>query len=106
MEALLSTDPDPDHVTHAHAGEGPAPEAVSDHSPTPSIDSDKENNVEMVNLLRHPTSPGKPNGPHSQKQPPVHTFVEVAEDEDEEEEQRVEEQLMKDRQESSARVYF
>ena len=58
IESLLSTNPDPDHVTHAHAGEGPTTGADADNSPTPSIDSDKENNIEMVNLLHHPNTPG------------------------------------------------
>ena len=57
IESLLSTNPDPDHVTHAHAGEGPTAGADAEDSPTPSIDSDKENNVEMVNLLHHPNTP-------------------------------------------------
>ena len=58
IESLLSTNPDPDHVTHAHAREGPATGADADNSSTPSIDSDKENNIEMVNLLHHPNTPG------------------------------------------------
>ena len=58
IETLLSTNPDPDYVTHAHAGAPPADGAEEGTSPSPSIDSDKENDVEMVNLL-HPHSPGQ-----------------------------------------------
>ena len=65
---LLSTNPDPDHVTHAHAGERPVEGAEAGNSPTPSIDSDKENSLEMVNLL-HPNTPGKTStSPHPLKQ--------------------------------------
>ena len=65
---LLSTNPDPDHVTHAHAGERPVEGAEVGNSPTPSIDSDKENSLEMVNLL-HPNTPGKTStSPHALKQ--------------------------------------
>ena len=37
--------------------------ADEDNSPSPSIDSDKENNLEMVNLL-HPNTPSKASSPH------------------------------------------
>ena len=50
-------------MTHAHAGERPVEGAVEDNSPSPSIDSDKENNLEMVNLL-HPNTPSKASSPH------------------------------------------
>ncbi len=65
IASLLSTNPDPDHVTHAHAGERPVEGADEDNSPSPSpsIDSDKENNLEMVNLL-HPNTPSKASSPH------------------------------------------
>lgn len=91
IESLLSTNPDPDHVTHAHAGEGPSAGAVADHSPTPSIDSDKENNVEMVNLLHHPNTPGGVATPSSRgaKQQPDDTFVDVAGEDDQQAEQQV-----------------
>ena len=89
IESLLSTNPDPDHVTHAHAGEGPLPRAAADHSPTPSIDSDKENNVEMVNLLPHPNTPGgAADTPLALKQQRDDTFVDVVEEEDQQAEQQ------------------
>ena len=89
IESLLSTNPDPDHVTHAHAGEGPLPGAAADHSPAPSIDSDKENNVEMVNLLPHPNTPGgAADTPLGLKQQGDDTFVDVAEEEDQQTEQQ------------------
>lgn len=83
IESLLSTNPDPDHVTHAHAGEAPLPGAAADHSPAPSIDSDKENNVEMVNLLPHPNTPGgAADTPLGLKQQPDDTFVEIVDEKD------------------------
>ena len=86
IESLLSTNPDPDHVTLAHAGEGPASGAVADHSPTPSIDSDKENNIEMVNLLQHPNTSGKLDSPHGLKERPASTYDGAADEKSQQEE--------------------
>ena len=86
---MLSTNPDPDHVTHAHAGEAPAPAAVSDHSPTPSIDSDKENNIEMVNLLLHPGTSGKLNSPHRLKEEASSSFDDAPDEDSQQEEAHV-----------------
>lgn len=84
---LLSTNPDPDHVTHAHAGERPIEGADQDNSSSPSIDSDKENNVEMVNLL-HPNTPGKISSPRAfGKQQVDDQLVDDSQQEDQEEEQ-------------------
>ena len=66
IETLLDVDPDPDHVTHAHAGDPPMVEEEEDSS-SPSIDSNKENSLEMVNLL-HPNTPGKASSGHAFKE--------------------------------------
>lgn len=89
IESLLSTNPDPDHVTHAHAGEGPTAGAGANNSPTPSIDSDKENNVEMVNLLHHPNTPGGVATPTlgGVKQQRDETFVDIVDEEVQQSEQ-------------------
>ena len=89
IESLLSTNPDPDHVTHAHAGEGPSAGADADNSPTASIDSDKENNVEMVNLLHHPNTPGGVTTPTpgGVKQQRDETFVDIVDEEVQQSEQ-------------------
>lgn len=102
IESLLSTNPDPDHVTHAHAGEAPTPRAGADNSPTPSIDSDKENNVEMVNLLHHPNTPGGVGTPTpgGSKQRRSDTFIDVADTED----QQSEQPLLKEEQKPSVKV--
>lgn len=88
IQSLLSTNPDPDHVTHAHAGERPIEGADGGNSPSPSIDSDKENNVEMVNLL-HPNTPGKTSSSqHVFKQDASEDVaVDVQREEDQEEEE-------------------
>ena len=60
FQTLLSTNPDPDHVTHVSTNTA-AEEArldaellspVSMHSPSASEDSDKENNIELVNMMQ------------------------------------------------------
>lgn len=103
IESLLSTNPDPDHVTHAHAGEAPSPRAGADNSPTPSIDSDKENNVEMVNLLHHPNTPGGVGTPTpgGSKQQRNDTFVDIADGEDQ---QQLEQPVLKEDHKSSVKV--
>lgn len=82
IQSLLSTNPDPDHVTHAHTGEGPTAGADADNSSTPSIDSDKENNVEMVNLLHHPNTPGGGTtpSPGGSKQRRDDSFVDIVDE--------------------------
>lgn len=89
IASLLSTNPDPDHVTHAHAGERPVEGADEDNSPSPSIDSDKENNLEMVNLL-HPNTPSKASSPHVfNKQNVVDGIVDdLQQEEDQEDEEK------------------
>lgn len=101
IEALLSTNPDPDHVTHAHAGEGPSPGAAADTSPAPSIDSDKENNVEMVNLLHHPNTPRAADSPLGLKQQPDDTFVPVVD----ERQQEANQEFPKEDANSSSKVW-
>jgi len=99
IASLLSTNPDPDHVTHAHAGERPGEGADEDNSPSPSpsIDSDKENNLEMVNLL-HPNTPGKASSPHVfSKQNFADGIVDSLQQEDDQEEGE-EEELLSDTQ--------
>ncbi|DBA69271.1 TPA: hypothetical protein ACH3X2_14313 [Trebouxia sp. C0005] len=96
IASLLSTNPDPDHVTHAHAGERPIEGADEDNSPSPSIDSDKENNLEMVNLL-HPNTPSKASSPHVfNKQTNVDGIVDNLQQEDQEGEE--EKELLSDTQ--------
>ena len=64
FQTLLSTNPDPDHVTHVSTNtaaeearqDGDAFSPASSHSP--SEDSNKENNVELVNMA-HANTPGK-----------------------------------------------
>ena len=86
---LLSTNPDPDHVTHAHAGEHPVEGADQDNSSSPSIDSDKENNVEMVNLL-HPNTPGKIRSPRTfGKQGVADELVDDSQQEEDQEEEQL-----------------
>ena len=89
IESLLSTNPDPDHVTHAHNGEGPTAGADADNSPAPSIDSDKENNVEMVNLLHHPKTPGgaATPTPGGAKQQRDDAFIDIVDEEVQQSEQ-------------------
>lgn len=91
---LLSTNPDPDHVTHAHAGERPVKGADQDNSSSPSIDSDKENNVEMVNLL-HPNTPGKIGSPRAFGKQGV---ADEPVDDSQQEEDQEEEQLLPETQ--------
>ena len=99
IASLLSTNPDPDHVTHAHAGERLVEGADEDNSPSPSIDSDKENNLEMVNLL-HPNTPGKASTPHVfNKQSVADGIVDNHQQEDDrEEEEEEEKELLSDTQ--------
>ena len=69
MESLLSTNPDPDHVTHVSTiqaepdgtesylnGHASSPQ----HSSTPSEDSNKENSLELVNTVHTSASPRNP----------------------------------------------
>lgn len=83
-------------MTHAHAGERPIEGADEDNSPSPSIDSDKENNLEMVNLL-HPNTPSKASSPHVfNKQTNVDGIVDNLQQEDQEGEE--EKELLSDTQ--------
>ena len=84
-------------MTHAHAGERPVEGADEDNSPSPSIDSDKENNLEMVNLL-HPNTPGKASSPHVfSKQIFADGIVDSLQQEDDQQEGE-EEELLSDTQ--------
>lgn len=67
MESLLSTNPDPDHVTHvstleadSDVNELPLTDNGLTRSPAPSEDSNKENSLELVNLVHSSTSPRTP----------------------------------------------
>lgn len=65
FQTLLSTNPDPDHVTHVStntAAQEARLNAIDDglspaSSHSPSEDSNKENNVELVNMA-YPNTPG------------------------------------------------
>ena len=86
-------------MTYAHAGERPVEGADEDNSPSPSIDSDKENNLEMVNLL-HPNTPSKASSPHVFSKQNVADGIVDGPQQEEDQEGDEEEELLSDSQKS------